>query len=48
VIVADAAVVFDPFSEDFFNGPYETYRRMREDLRWLYRAEADPNPRGQT
>ncbi|WP_256386353.1 hypothetical protein [Mycobacterium sp. GA-1841] len=22
-------VVFDPFSEDFFNGPYETYRRMR-------------------
>ena len=24
-----ATLVFDPFSEDFFNGPYETYRRMR-------------------
>ncbi|EUA58179.1 cytochrome P450 family protein [Mycobacterium intracellulare 1956] len=24
---------FDPFSEDFFNGSYETYRRMREEAR---------------
>ena len=26
-----SALVFDPFSEDFFNGPYDIYRRTRED-----------------
>lgn len=26
-----AKLVFDPFSEDFFNGAYETYRRMRDE-----------------
>jgi cytochrome P450 len=29
--VTTSQVVFDPFSEDFFNNPYETYRRMREE-----------------
>ncbi|KUI22057.1 cytochrome [Mycobacterium sp. IS-1496] len=24
-------LVFDPFSEDFFNGPYDTYRRLRQE-----------------
>ena len=22
---------FDPLSDDFFNGPWETYRRLRDD-----------------
>ncbi|CRZ17412.1 cytochrome P450 [Mycolicibacterium neworleansense] len=34
-------VVFDPFSADFFNGPYETYRRMREEAPVYYNAEYD-------
>ncbi|WP_166907184.1 cytochrome P450 [Mycobacterium sp. DL440] len=34
-------VVFDPFSTDFFNGPYETYRRMREEAPVYYSAEYD-------
>ncbi|OBG82460.1 cytochrome [Mycobacterium sp. E802] len=34
-------VVFDPFSEDFFNGPYETYRRMREEAPVYYNADYD-------
>jgi cytochrome P450 len=25
------AVEFDPFSQDFFNGPWETYRRLRDE-----------------
>ena len=31
-----ATVVFDPFSEDFFTSPYETYRRMREEAPVYY------------
>lgn len=34
-------VVFDPFSADFFNGPYETYRRMREEAPVYYSDEYD-------
>ncbi|WP_099020626.1 cytochrome P450 [Mycolicibacterium palauense] len=36
-----ATVVFDPFSEDFFNSPYETYRRMREEAPVYYSREYD-------
>lgn len=34
-------VVFDPFSEDFFNSPYETYRRMREEAPVYYDEKYD-------
>jgi cytochrome P450 len=36
-----AKLVFDPFSEDFFNGAYETYRRMREEAPVYYNDEHD-------
>lgn len=36
-----STVVFDPFSEEFFNGPYETYRRMREEAPVYYSDEYD-------
>src|ERR1700755_3083637 len=29
--MTQAKLVFDPFSLDFFNGAYETYRRMRDE-----------------
>lgn len=29
-------LVFDPFSEEFFNGPYDTYRRMRDEAPVYY------------
>lgn len=34
-----ATLVFDPFSEDFFNGPYETYRRMRAEAPVYHSAD---------
>jgi len=34
-------VVFDPFSEEFFTSPYETYSRMREEAPVYYSAEFD-------
>ncbi|OBK76252.1 cytochrome P450 [Mycobacterium sp. 1274761.0] len=34
-------LVFDPFSEEFFNGPYEIYRRMREQAPVYYNSEYD-------
>jgi len=34
-------LVFDPFSEDFFNGPYETYRRMRAEAPVYYSETYD-------
>lgn len=34
-------LVFDPFSEDFFNGPWDIYRRMREESPVYYNAEHD-------
>ncbi|CAN5688710.1 cytochrome P450 [soil metagenome] len=36
-----ATLVFDPFSDDFFNGPYETYRRMRDEAPVYYNARYD-------
>ena len=32
---------FDPFSEEFFNGPWETYRRLREEAPVYYNSEHD-------
>ena len=34
-------LVFDPFSEEFFNGPWEIYRRMRSEAPVYYNAEYD-------
>ncbi|WP_428343149.1 cytochrome P450 [Mycobacterium sp.] len=34
-------VVFDPFSSDFFNTPYATYRRMRDEAPVYYSEQYD-------
>lgn len=34
-------LVFDPFSREFFDGPWEIYRRMREEAPVYYNAEHD-------
>lgn len=34
-------VVFDPFSDDFFTSPYETYRQMREEAPVYYDEKYD-------
>jgi cytochrome P450 len=34
-------LVFDPFSEEFFNSPYDIYRRMREEAPVYYDEEHD-------
>jgi cytochrome P450 len=34
-------LVFDPFSEEFFEGPWEIYRRMREEAPVYYNEEHD-------
>lgn len=34
-------VIFDPFSVEFFNDPFDMYRRMREDAPLYYNAELD-------
>lgn len=39
--VSGRPVEFDPYSEDFFNSPYETYRRMRDEAPVYYNAEYD-------
>jgi cytochrome P450 len=36
-----AQLVFDPFSLDFFNGAYETYRRMRDEAPVYYDEKLD-------
>ena len=36
-----AKLVFDPFSEEFFNGAFETYRRMREETPVYHSEEHD-------
>ncbi len=35
------AVVFDPFSQDFFNSPHEIYRRLRDEAPVYYSPEYD-------
>jgi cytochrome P450 len=39
--VTKPTLVFDPFSEEFFNDPYDTYRRMREEAPVYYNEEYD-------
>ena len=34
-------LVFDPFSEEFFDGPYEIYRRMRQEAPVYYNEQYD-------
>ncbi|MDO3634886.1 cytochrome P450 [Mycolicibacterium arseniciresistens] len=34
-------LVFDPFSEEYFNSPWEIYRRMREEAPVYYNEEQD-------
>ena len=36
-----AKVVFDPFSDDFFNNPFATYRRMRDEAPVYYSETYD-------
>ncbi|AFM18346.1 cytochrome P450 [Mycolicibacterium chubuense NBB4] len=40
-MTTSAELVFDPFSEEFFNGPWEIYRRMREEAPVYYNADYD-------
>jgi cytochrome P450 len=39
--VAGTPVEFDPFSEEFFNGAYATYRRLRDEAPVYYSAQWD-------
>jgi cytochrome P450 len=39
--VTKPKVVFDPFSEEFFNNPFEIYRRMREEAPLYYDEKED-------
>ncbi|OBJ60439.1 cytochrome P450 [Mycobacterium sp. 1423905.2] len=39
--MTDTKVVFDPFSQDFFNGAWDTYRRMQEETPVYYSEEYD-------
>lgn len=36
-----STVVFDPFSDDFFNAPFSTYRRMRDEAPVYYNETYD-------
>ena len=36
-----STLVFDPFSEDYFNHPYEAYRRMRDEAPVHYSEQYD-------
>lgn len=36
-----AQVIFDPFSEEFFNNPFDMYRQMRQDAPLYYNEERD-------
>ncbi|WP_046315796.1 cytochrome P450 [Mycobacterium sp. UM_Kg1] len=39
--MTQAELVFDPFSEEYFDNPFEIYRRMREEAPLYYNAEED-------
>lgn len=39
--VSGAELEFDPFSEEFFNGAYDTYRRLRDEAPVYYNAQWD-------
>jgi cytochrome P450 len=39
--VSRGPVEFDPYSDDFFNSPFETYRRMRDEAPVYYNAKYD-------
>lgn len=39
--VDNGAVEFDPFSQDFFDGAYDTYRRLRNETPVYYNAKWD-------
>lgn len=39
--MSSSQVVFDPFSDDFFNAPYATYRRMRDEAPVYYNDKYD-------
>jgi cytochrome P450 len=36
-----AQVIFDPFSEEFFNNPFDMYRQMRQDAPLYYNEDSD-------
>lgn len=40
-IASDNPVDFDPFSDDFFNGAFDTYRRLRDEAPVYYNAKWD-------
>jgi cytochrome P450 len=40
-MLTTAKVVFDPFSDDFFNNPYATYQRMRDEAPVYYSEQYD-------
>jgi cytochrome P450 len=39
--VTTSTLLFDPYSEDFFNDPYPTYRRMRDEAPVYYSEKYD-------
>lgn len=39
--VSGSPVEFDPYSDDFYNSPYDTYRRLRDEAPVYYNARYD-------
>ncbi|MFV8164924.1 cytochrome P450 [Mycobacterium sp. 134] len=39
--MTQSKVVFDPFSDDFFNAPFDTYRRLRDEAPVYYNEKYD-------
>src|SRR6476660_1132017 len=40
-MVSGGPVVFDPYSDDYFDSPFETYRRMRDEAPVYYSEKYD-------